>query len=131
MPLSYLLTLFIGLPILELALLIRLHGIAGFLPTVLLTGIAGAALVRRQGISILFNIQQEMAAGTLPAPQMMDGIMVLLAGALLVTPGLITDLAGFALLVPYVREHIRLRLRKKFEEKINSGYIQVHINREL
>ena len=134
MPLSYLLTLFIGLPILELALLIRLHGVAGFLPTVLLvllTGIAGAALVRRQGISILFKIQQEMAAGNLPAPQMMDGIMVLLAGALLVTPGLITDIAGFALLVPYVREHIRLRLRKKLEEKINSGYIQVHINRGM
>lgn len=134
MPFSYLLTLFIGLPILELALLIRLHGVVGFMPTlllVLLTGIAGAALVRRQGISILFKIQQEMAAGNLPAPQMMDGIMVLLAGALLVTPGLITDIAGFALLVPFVREHIRLWLRKKLEEKMNSGYIQVHINREM
>jgi len=134
MPFSYLLTLFIGLPILELALLIRLHGVAGFVPTVLLvllTGVVGAALVRRQGVSILFKIQQEMAAGKLPAPQMMDGIMVLLAGALLVTPGLITDTAGFALLIPFVREHIRLRLRKKLEEKLNSGYIQVHINREL
>ena len=134
MPFSYLLTLFIGLPILELALLIRLHGVVGFMPTlllVLLTGIAGAALVRRQGISILFKIQQEMAAGNLPAPQMMDGIMVLLAGALLVTPGLLTDIAGFALLVPFVREHIRLWLRKKLEEKMNSGYIQVHINREM
>ena len=134
MPFSYLLTLFIGLPILELALLIRLHGVVGFMPTlllVLLTGIAGAALVRRQGISILFKIQQEMAAGNLPAPQMMDGIMVLLAGALLVTPGLLTDIAGFALLVPFVREHIRLWLRKKLEEKTKSGYIQVHINREM
>ena len=134
MPFSYLLTLFIGLPILELALLIRLHGVVGFMPTlllVLLTGIVGAALVRRQGISILFKIQQEMAAGNLPAPQMMDGIMVLLAGALLVTPGLLTDIAGFALLVPFVREHIRLWLRKKLEEKTKSGYIQVHINREM
>lgn len=131
MPLPYLLALFIGLPILELALLIQLHGVMGFLPTILLvflTGVAGAALVRRQGISLLFRIQQEMAAGNLPAPQMMDGVMVLVAGALLVTPGLITDIVGFSLLVPYVRERIRFWLRNKLEEKLRSGYIQVHIH---
>ena len=132
MPLQYLIALFVGMPILELALLIRLHGLVGFLPTILLvflTGIAGAAMVRRQGISTLFEIQREMANGNLPAPQMLDGIMILVAGAFLVTPGLVTDLAGFALLVPVVRERIRFWLRKKLEQKVNSGYIQVHVNR--
>jgi UPF0716 protein FxsA len=131
MPLQYLIVLFIGLPILEFALLIKLHGMVGFLPTVLLvflTGIAGAALVRRQGVNILFKIQQEMNVGNLPAPQMMDGVMILIAGALLVTPGLITDLVGFALLVPFIRERIRFWLRKKLEEKMSSGYIQLNVD---
>ena len=131
MPLQYLIILFIGLPILEFALLIKLHGMVGFLPTVLLvflTGIAGATLVRRQGVNILFKIQQEMNAGNLPAPQMIDGVMILLAGALLVTPGLITDFVGFALLIPFVREQIRFWLRKQLEKKMNTGYIQVNVN---
>ena len=132
MPLQYLIALFIGLPIIELALLFELHGVVGFLPTVLivfLTGIAGAALVRHQGVNTLFKIQQEMGRGNLPAPQMMDGVMILIAGALLVTPGLITDIAGFLLLVPYIRERIRLWLRKKLEQKVQNGYIQVNVNR--
>jgi UPF0716 protein FxsA len=129
MPFYYLIALFIGLPIVELALLFELHGVVGFFPTVLLvfcTGIAGAALVRRQGIATLLRIQQEMSIGNIPAPQMMDGVMILIAGALLVTPGLITDVSGFLLLVPFVREHIRRWLRRKLEEKVRSGYVQVH-----
>lgn len=132
MPLSYLIVLFIGLPIIELVLLFELHGMVGFLPTVLLvllTGVAGAALVRRQGLAILLTIQREMAVGNVPAPQMIDGVMVLLAGALLVTPGLLTDLSGFLLLIPFVREKIRFWLKKKLEEKVRSGYIQVHVGR--
>ncbi|VGO20240.1 FxsA family protein [Pontiella sulfatireligans] len=133
MPLQYLIALFIGLPIVELAILIELHGMVGFGPTVLLvfiTGIAGAALVRRQGVAILFKIQQETAAGNLPAPQMMDSVMILVAGALLVTPGLVTDITGFLLLVPFIRERIRFWLRGKLEEKIRRGYIQVNVRHE-
>jgi UPF0716 protein FxsA len=133
MPLSYLIALFIGLPIIELALLFELHGLVGFLPTVLivlLTGIAGAALVRRQGVAIVMKIQREMSIGNVPAPQMIDGVMILLAGALLVTPGLITDVAGFLLLIPFVREKIRYWIKKKLEEQIRSGYVQVHVKRE-
>lgn len=132
MPLSYLIALFIGLPIVELALLFELHGLVGFFPTVmlvLLTGIIGATLVRRQGIELILKIQREMSIGNIPAPQMIDGVMVLLAGALLVTPGLITDLSGFLLLIPFVRKHIRLWLKKILEEKVRSSYIQVHMER--
>jgi len=132
MPLPYVIALFIGLPVVELALLFKVHECVGLGPTillVLLTGITGAALVRRQGLAILFRIQREMEAGNLPAPQMIDGIMVLIAGALLVTPGLITDTVGFALLIPVVREYIRGWLRKKLEQKVRSSYIQVHVDR--
>jgi UPF0716 protein FxsA len=132
MPLPYLIALFIGLPIVELALLLKVHERVGLGPTVLLvllTGIIGAALVRRQGVAILFRIQHEIERGNLPAPQMIDGIMVLVAGALLVTPGLITDAVGFALLVPVIREYIRGWLRKRLEQKMRSSYIQVHVDR--
>lgn len=132
MPLHYLLVLFIGLPILEFALLIKLHGMVGFWPTVglvLLTGVVGASLVRRQGVNILFKIRQEMSRGNLPAPQMMDGVMILISGAFLVTPGLITDTVGFALLIPFVRQQIRFWLRKKLEDGMRNGYIQVNVNR--
>ncbi len=132
MPLSYLIVLFVGLPIIELALLFELHSLVGFLPTVmlvLLTGVAGAALVRRQGLAILLKIQREMSIGNVPAPQMIDGVMILVAGALLVTPGLITDVSGFLLLVPFVREQIRFWLKKKLEEKVRGGYVQVHVER--
>jgi len=129
MPRSYLIALFIGLPIVELALLFELHGMVGFFPTVLLvlfTGIAGATLVRRQGLATFLKIQQEMSVGNMPAPQMIDGIMILISGALLVTPGLITDVTGFLLLIPFVREKIRFWLKKKLEEKVRSGYVQVN-----
>ncbi len=132
MPLQYLIALFIGLPVVELALLFKVHDFMGWGSTillVLLTGVIGATLVRRQGIAILFKIQHEMAQGNLPAPQMIDGIMILLAGALLITPGLITDSVGFALLIPLVRESLRGWLRKKLEQKARNGYIQVNIDR--
>ncbi len=132
MPLSYLIALFIGLPIVELALLFELHGLVGFGPTVLIvlvTGVAGAALVRRQGLAILMQIQHEMSVGNVPAPQMMDGVMVLIAGALLVTPGLITDITGFLLLIPYTRQYIRSWLKQKLEDKMRNGYIEVNVDR--
>ena len=130
MPLHYLIALFIGLPIVELMLLFELHGAVGFMPTlllVLLTGIAGAALVRRQGIAILLEIQREMSIGNVPAPQIIDGVMILIAGALLITPGLITDVSGFLLLIPFVREKIRFWLKRKLEEKVRAGYVQVSV----
>lgn len=130
MPLHYLIALFIGLPIVELMLLFELHGAVGFMPTlllVLLTGIAGAALVRRQGIAILLEIQREMSIGNVPAPQIIDGVMILIAGALLITPGLITDVSGFLLLIPFVRGKIRFWLKRKLEEKVRAGYVQVSV----
>lgn len=130
MPIPYLILLFIGLPILELAVLLKVHEVFHFWPTfllVILTGVAGLALVKRQGIAILQKIQYEMSRGQVPAPQMIDGVMILVAGALLVTPGLITDVAGFLLLIPLVREQLRMLLKKKLQDRINRGYVQVNV----
>lgn len=130
MPIQYLLALFIGLPIIELVLLIKVDRLIGFGPTVLLvvlTGVVGASMVRRQGLALLFKIRQEMQRGNTPAPQMIDGIMLLIAGAFLITPGLITDTVGFALLIPFVRKAIREWIRKKLEEKVRNRHIEIHV----
>ena len=104
MSLNKLLLIFITPPILELAVLLRLDDAIGLFQTIVLiflTGIIGAWLVRQQGISIIFKIKKEIADGNMPAKEMIDGVMILIAGAVLVTPGLITDIFGFLLLIPY------------------------------
>ena len=123
---SSLLTAFIVMPLLELWLLVKLGGHYGVGPTLLLvvvTGIAGAWMARTQGVMILLSIQRELAEGRMPAPQMIDGVMILVAGILLLTPGLITDAAGFLLLVPPVRVIIRGWLRRKLERKLREGTV--------
>ena len=128
MPLPPLLLIFIGLPILELALLFEVHGVVGFLPTVLLvfaTGIIGATLVRQQGLHTLQTIRRELNIGNLPAPQLMDGVMILVAGAFLVTPGLLTDTLGFALLIPAFRTWIRQTIINRLEKNIQGGFVEV------
>jgi len=120
------LTAFIVMPLLELWLLVKLGGHYGVGPTLLLvvvTGIAGAWMARTQGVMILLSIQRELAEGRMPAPQMIDGVMILVAGVLLLTPGLITDAAGFLLLVPPVRALIRGWLRRKLERKLREGTV--------
>ena len=122
--LTSLLAAFILMPILELAVLLKLHEVAGLgntLAIVIITGFVGAFLARAQGIMVLAQIRRDLAEGRMPAPRLMDGVLILIAGVLLITPGLITDTAGFLLLIPAVRSIIRAWLRRKLEEKLRSG----------
>ena len=126
MSLNKLLLIFITLPILELAVLLRLDDAIGLFQTIVLiflTGIIGAWLVRQQGISIIYKIKKEISDGNMPAKEMIDGVMILIAGAVLVTPGLITDIFGFLLLIPYTRNFIRKWILHRIEKYVNSGYI--------
>ena len=112
-----LLILFIGLPLLELMLLIRLGQWVGLGPTialVMVTGFLGAALARQQGFKVWTRIQRELQAGRVPAVDMVDALLILIGGLLLLTPGLLTDLCGFALMIPRVRLGLRTRLEKRF-----------------
>ena len=118
-----LLLLFIVIPLVELAILIRLGTLIGVFDTILLiifTGAAGAILVRAAGLQCLFTVRQQVQAGIFPADELCNGLLILIAGALLITPGLLTDLAGFALLVPAVRTVIKTRLRIYLEKKITT-----------
>ncbi len=97
---------FIGVPLVEIALFIKVGGLIGLWPTiaiVIATAVAGTALIRRQGLNTLQRAQQEMDAQRLPVRELFDGICLIFAGAMLLTPGFLTDTVGFALLVPPLR----------------------------
>ncbi|MCD4844946.1 MAG: membrane protein FxsA [Methanosarcinales archaeon] len=119
-----LLVLFVILPFVELYLLIELGSRIGTLPTlgiVVLTGIAGAALAKHQGLSVLQRIQTEMSFGQMPGEIIFDGILVLIGAVLLITPGILTDTIGFLLLIPVTREIFKKYLKGWVSKKIESG----------
>ena len=124
-----LLLLFIALPAAELALLIEIGtrvGTAATLGLIVVTGIVGASLARQQGLRVIGTLQQELTEGRLPATSLVDGLMILVASALLVTPGILTDAVGFALLVPSFRRLVRGLLMRRFERAVREQRVHVH-----
>ncbi|MEM9755217.1 MAG: FxsA family protein [Pseudomonadota bacterium] len=105
----WLLILFIAIPLLEIGLFIQIGGFLGLWPTlgvVVITALAGTALVRAQGAGAMDRLRRSMETLDDPSEPLADGAMILLSGALLVTPGFFTDAVGFALLVPQVRHWV-------------------------
>jgi len=108
--LAYLFLLFTIVPLVELALLIWIGGeTVWWFPVlmVLASGMAGAVLARWQGWRALVRIREELQQGRLPTDALVDGVLILVAGLLLITPGVLTDALGFALLVPMLRRGIK------------------------
>jgi UPF0716 protein FxsA len=121
--LFYLFLLFTVVPVVELSLLVWLGGQTVWWVPVLLViadGIAGALLWRWQGLRTLVRIQDEMAAGKMPADALVDGLLIFLAGAFLITPGMITDVVGFGLLIPPIRVVV-----KRFAKDWFMHHVQV------
>ena len=121
---------FLAVPILELALLIEVGRRIGAISTLFLifcTALLGAYLARRQGLGALRKAQAEMAQGRLPAGSLADGILILLAGAVLITPGILTDILGFLLLMPGTRRSIKSFLWKRFANAVRQGTARVHV----
>lgn len=126
--LGRLLLLFTVVPIVELLLLIEIGGWIGMGPTVglvLATGVAGAWLARREGVRSWSAVQSELAEGRVPGVQLLHALLVVIAGAFLVTPGVLTDVVGLGLLVRPVRDAAIRGLRKRLERGIRSGRIHV------
>ncbi len=120
--------LFTLMPLLELWLLFQLSGKFGFLPTVaivLLTGVVGASLARWQGWQAMSRIQSDMRQGILPTKALGDGVLILVAGVLLITPGVITDIVGLSLLIPPVRAGLRKVLQLWFVKHVQ---VQTNVN---
>lgn len=113
--------LFTIVPLVELTLLILLAqriSLPLTLLLVVLTGIVGAALARYEGLRCLKRVRDKLAAGELPGDPLVDGLMILVAGALLITPGVLTDLVGFALLLPTFRRIVKRWLKRRFQAQI-------------
>jgi len=114
------LAIFILVPVIELYLLIQVGSHIGALTTillVLLTAAIGVSLLRRQGLTTLQRVQSQMQQGEIPALGMIEGMLLFFAGALLLTPGFVTDSIGFLLMIPPLRKVIALWLLER------SGWI--------
>ena len=117
----YLFFLFTVVTMTELALLIKLGELIGPLGTialVLFTGALGASLARWQGMQTLWKLQKGLSQGEAPTETLIDGALILFAGAVLLTPGVLTDLLGFTLLIPPLRELIKPWLKRWFAKRI-------------
>jgi len=111
-----LLLLFIFVPIIEIGLFIQVGGFLGLWPTialVLITAFVGASLVRSQGLQTLMSVQNRLQQGELPAQQIFEGVMLAVAGVLLLTPGFMTDALGMLVLLPAPRAMIAKYLMSK------------------
>ncbi len=122
-----LLILFTVVPLIELALLIKLGNIIGLWPTIFIviaTGVLGAALARSQGTQVISAIRAEVAEGRPPTESLINGLLVLVGGVVLLTPGLLTDLLGFSLLVPFTRNWFKKKLQgrlRKYAERSSAS----------
>ncbi len=128
-----LLLLFVVLPAVELALLIEVGSRIGTLATlglIVATGIAGAALARHQGLGVLREMQAEVAEGRLPADSLVDGVFILVAAALLVTPGILTDAFGLLCLLPAFRTAAKGLLWRRLERAVREQRLQMEIHFE-
>ncbi|NBC00445.1 MAG: FxsA family protein [Bacteroidetes bacterium] len=122
--LARILALFLILPAVELALLMYVSTLIGFGETVaiiVVTGIVGGLLAKREGVSAWNRLNRKMAGGGLPGDELVDGVIILIAGALLVTPGVLTDVVGFMGLIPPSRRMIRRYALKRFRKKADQG----------
>lgn len=123
-----LILLFLLTPAIELGLLIQVDRLIGFWPTIGLivaTGIAGSILARREGLSTWRRLNERLQAGDLPGKELADGVIILVAGALLITPGVLTDVVGFLGLLPPTRALVRRALIRRFQRKMEEGSMQV------
>ena len=118
--------LFVVTPLVELAILIYLGTIIGALYTILIvviTGTIGAFLARTQGLAVLTRIRSSIEQGIIPSNELFQGALIVIGGLLLITPGMITDLVGFAILIPKTRDIIIGWLRNLLQRKIKQGKI--------
>jgi UPF0716 protein FxsA len=121
--------LFLVFPIVEIYLLFLASKSFGFLNVfafVILTAWVGIRLVRSQGLSILSQLQNEMSAGQVPRQEATSGLLILLAGILLIVPGLITDVLGVLCLIPITRKLISAYLFIWFQKKIKQGNFKIY-----
>jgi len=115
-------------PVLELYLLIKIGAVIGAMNTmalVILTGFAGAYLARMQGMQTMRRVRSQLQQGIMPAEDLIDAVIIFVAGIVLLTPGFLTDLAGLLLLFPASRFHFKRWLRQKFDQWMQNPNVTI------
>ena len=118
-----LLAAFILVPLIEIAVFIEIGGVIGLWPTlalILLTAMLGSWQLRAQGLATLNRARSQMEQGVMPARELFDGLCLLVAGALLLTPGFVTDAAGALLFVPPLRDVLRRAIGRRLAESTET-----------
>jgi len=120
--------LFTVVPLIELSLLLFVGahlGLGATVALVLFTGLVGAWLAKSEGLRVFRRWQEAIAEGRLPEEGVLSGLMVLVGGVFLITPGVLTDVLGFALMLPASRRWIANHIRRRMERQIETGSVQV------
>ena len=116
------------IPFLEIYLLIKVGSYLGAFNTVMivvLTGFLGALLARYQGLQTMLKVRESLGRGEMPAEELLDALLILLAGIVLLTPGFLTDLAGLLILIRTTRLEFKRWLRKRLDDWISQKRINV------
>ena len=124
----YLIILIIAIPAAEIGFLLFSGKTIGFWPTLLLiilTGVMGAYLAKREGLQTIRKAQEQLRNGQIPGEAVLDGICILIGGILLLTPGFITDIGGFFMLFPPTRRVIKFFMMNSLRKKIQKGNIKI------
>ncbi len=119
------LVLLVVVPLAELWAIIAVSDVIGGWPTIgllLLDSLLGAWLLKRQGRGVLAKVDARLRGNELPTDELVDGVLILFAGALMLTPGFITDAAGFLLLLPFTRAPLRTALKRRFTVRMGRGF---------
>ena len=112
--------LFIFIPIFEIIIFITVGSNIGIINTIviiLITALVGIFFIRRQGIQLLFNAQENLKEGIMPAQEIKGGIFLLISGLLLITPGFFTDIIGFLMFLKPVQKIIELKAKNYFQSR--------------
>ncbi|MDP4105626.1 MAG: FxsA family protein [Bacillota bacterium] len=124
----YIILLLILVPAADIGLLLFSGKTIGVLPTlacIILTGVIGAYLAKREGLETIRKANEQLRTGHLPGEAVLDGICILIGGILLITPGFITDIIGFLMLVPITRKPFKWWMKSFFRKWINRGNIKI------
>lgn len=119
--LPVLIALFIGVPFAEIYVLLQVGdaiGVVNTLGLLILISVVGAWLAKREGLGVLRRMQRSVDSGRVPGTELVDGFLILLAGALMLTPGFLTDILAILLLLPPVRAVVRRELRRRVARRI-------------
>ncbi|MFP7299522.1 FxsA family protein [Neobacillus niacini] len=124
----YLALLIIVLPAIDIGVLLLSGKTIGFFPTIafiILTGVIGAYLAKREGLQTIKRVQEQLSYGQIPGDSLLDGICILIGGTLLLTPGFITDIFGFFLLFPPTRKPFKFLMINALRKRIERGNIKI------